>query len=187
MSRILLRVCAVVVLMLLSQACENTKADPAQEAAVRQSVNAYLQALAKAYSDVSVAPIEDLATNREIEDVRKILKQLVSTGDRLEAKLLSVDFGNISVFRGINATVTTTEVWDVTRYDEGTGVEKGHNPASVQKSVLQLRLIDGKWKVLARRVMETQGASKWKMPSGAEEPTPPAETEDTGSAQGDPS
>jgi len=64
MSRLLLRVCAVSVLVLLSQACENTRADPAQEAAVRQSVNAYLQALAEAYSEVSVEPIKDLATNR---------------------------------------------------------------------------------------------------------------------------
>lgn len=165
------------------QGCEDTKPSPAVESAIRETVTDYLNALAQAYSSLSVEPIENIATAREIADVRKILRQLLSTGDRLDAKLLSVDFEAISVFRSLNATVSTTEVWDVSRYDSGTGVEKGRNPASVQKSVLQLRLIDGKWRVVARRVMETQGGSKWKMPEkGA--PGPKADTKEESSGSG---
>jgi len=164
----------LLIVVLVGQGCEDTKPSPAADDEIRGAVTLYLHQLAEAYSNLSVAPIESIATAREVSDVRKILKQLVSTGDRLEAKLLSVDFDAVSVFREVNATVTTTEVWDVTRYDSGTGIEKGRNPTSVQKSVLQLRLIDGRWRVVARRVMETQGGSKWTVPDHGEKAQSPA-------------
>jgi hypothetical protein len=54
----------------------------------------------------------------------------------------------MSVFRGINATVRLIEVWDVKRYDAFTGREKGRNPSSLQNSIIQMRLIDGRWVVV---------------------------------------
>jgi hypothetical protein len=42
-------------------------------------------------------------------------------------------------------------VWDVVRYDALTGVEKGRIDGSVQEAVLQLRLVDGRWRVIGRK------------------------------------
>jgi len=170
--------------VILLSGCERTTPTAEETEACKKVTTEYLHALAEAYSSLSVDPIKELATPREIEDVRRLLRGLAGTGDRIEAKLLSVEFSQITVFRNINATVSTTEVWDVIRYDAGTGREKGRNPASVQTSILQLRLIDGQWKVLARRVMETQGKSKWKIDSGpmgepTPEPTPGESPEDS--------
>lgn len=161
MKTFLFRLTALVLGLCVLQGCENTEPKPVEDQAIRQAVTTYLNALAESYSSFSVEAIKNLASAREVEDVRRLLQGLVSTGDRLEAQLLSVAFEKISVFRQLNATVRTTEVWDVSRYDAGTGVEKGRNPTSVQQSILQLRLIDGKWKIVARRVLETQGGSKW--------------------------
>jgi hypothetical protein len=56
----------------------------------------------------------------------------------------------MSVFRGINATVRVVEVWEITRYDAATGEQRGHFDNAIQRTLLQLRLVDGTWLVVGR-------------------------------------
>ena len=149
--------------ILITTGCEDTTPDPQARMAVEQAVTTYLHALTEAYSSLSIEPIDDLATGSEVQGVRKMLRGLAGTGDRVEARLLSVDFTRIDVFREINATVATTEVWDVTQFDAFNGREKGRNPTSIQDSIIQLRLIDGRWMVTGRRVIGQEAGTRWKM------------------------
>jgi len=145
--------------------CENTEPSPEQRQEIERVVIAYLHLLADAYSSMDPGLLAEHATGREIAEVREMLVVLASSGDRMQAKLLRADVVDLFVFRGINATVKLLEVWDITRFDAYTGREKGRNPASVQNSIIQLRLIEGEWKVTGRRVLETQSG-------GAPTPTP---------------
>ncbi|MCD4749027.1 MAG: hypothetical protein K8R59_06615, partial [Thermoanaerobaculales bacterium] len=127
--------------------------------------------LAESYSSLNVKSLEEHATRPEIQEVHKMLRGLAGTGDRVEARLLSVDFTRIDVFRMVNATVATTEVWDVTRFNAFDGREKGRNPTSIQDSIIQLRLVKGVWLVTARRVIGQEAGPRWRV----ETPIPTAE------------
>lgn len=156
-------------MLILLAGCENTTPKPEVRADIELTVTTYLHALTRAYSTLSVEPLDGLAVGSEIGDVRKMLRGLAGTGDRVEARMLEVDFSRVEVFREVNATVATTEVWDVTRYDAFNGREKGRNPTSIQDSIMQLRLVEGRWVVTARRVLGQEAGPRWRVdePDGA--------------------
>ncbi len=136
--------------------CENTTPSAEERAAVETAVSEYLGALASAYSTFDLRPLDGLASPNEIAAVRKLIRRLGTTGDRLDSHLLLFEVDDMEIFREINATVRLVEVWDVLRYDATTGVEKGHTPNSIQYSLLQLRLVDNKWIVVGRSVLRRE-------------------------------
>jgi len=150
------RVMALGLLALLPalEGCEKLDPDPEDRLEIEAAVRGYLERLAEAYSSLDVGKLEGSATANEIAAVQQQLRTLASSGDRVHATLLQVDVTTIQMFRVVNASVETTEVWDVTRYDVYTGHEKGRNTASVQRALLQLRRVDGTWLVSARAVVE---------------------------------
>jgi len=158
MDRLLRRASALalVVAVLAAAGCEDTTASPAQREALDRAVAGYLGALAKSYSTLDVKPLEEWASPIEIATVRRILKSLVTTGDRVEATLREYEIDRVAVFRGINATVWTVEVWDLVRYDAFTGIEKGRTDGSVQQTMLQLRQVEGRWMVVARSMVKEE-------------------------------
>lgn len=136
---------------LLAAACENTEPKPAERQAVEAAVRGYLDALAEAYSTLDPSALEGHASPNEIAAVRKLLEELLqSTGDRVDASLTGFEIESMSVFRSINATVRLVEVWDITRYGAATGIEKGRFESTIQYTLLQLRLVDGRWLVVGR-------------------------------------
>ena len=160
--------------MLLGSACEDTAPTPAEREAVEIAVRSYLEAKAEAYSTLNLEPLEGVASPNEILAVRKLLTQLAQSGDRVDSTLIGIEIDDMSVFRGINATVRLYEVWDVKRYDAFTGREKGRNPSSLQNTIIQLRLIEERWVVV--------GWSLLKIPTpvnaGEEAPTSEGEAGD---------
>jgi len=160
------------VLALVTQGCEDTTPSEEQHAAIEKALHGYLGQLAEAYSGLDASVLENHATGGEIASVQRLLNTLATSGDRVESDLLGLEFEDIQVFREVNATVRLMEVWDVGRYDAYTGHEKGRNPGSIQHSLIQLRLMDGRWMVTARRVLETEGQSKWTVPTPAPDETP---------------
>jgi hypothetical protein len=139
--------------MLVAAGCENTDPTPAQREAVETAVRGYLFALAEAYSTLNTGVLEGHASPNEILAVRKLLRQLAQTADRIDAELIGFEVESMSVFRHINATVRLIEVWDVTRYGAFDGREKGRNPSSLQSTLLQMRLVDGTWIVVGRSIL----------------------------------
>ncbi len=156
---------------LLGAACEDTTPSPELRAELEGVVKRYLLQLATAYSEMDASLLEGYATESEIRDTAKLIRQLGWSGDRVEATLLGVEFKDVRVFREINASVSLIEVWDIRRIDPATGREKARNPHTVQNSFIQLRKIEGKWMVTARRVQETNRPGKWKVVTPAPTPT----------------
>ena len=149
-------VAAMLVAALAMTACEDTTPDPEVAAAVERTVAAYLGALADSYSNLDVEPLKEWASPNEVLRVRNLLEGLARTGDRVDSTLLGYEVDYLEVFRDINATVRLVEVWDVVRYDAFSGEVKGRTPSSIQRSVLQLRLVDGRWIVIGRTVLERE-------------------------------
>ncbi len=171
---VMMKVAAVAMLAVtavLTAGCENTKPSPEVRKEIVSAVRTYLDRLAEAYSNMDATVLEGYATESEIKDTAALLHKLRASGDRVEASLLRMDVLDVQVFRVVNATVTLLEVWDVRRLDFYTGKEKGRNAGTVQHSIIQLRKIDGKWMVTARRVQETNKPGGWKVatPAPAEE------------------
>ncbi len=162
-------ICGIVALALGGLiACEKTEPDTEERGAIEASVKGYLNALAEAYSDLNTTPLEGWASPQEIAAVRKLLKGLVSTGDRVESSLRGVEFESLEIFREVNATVTLVEIWDIVRVDAFSGREKGDNLGSVQNTILQMRLVDDRWMVTARRVIGDGSKPRWNVTT----PTP---------------
>ena len=165
-------VIALTLVIFFAAACENTDPNPEEREAIETAVRGYLQALAKAYSTLDPNVLDGHASPNEKAAVHKLLKDLlVKTGDRIEAELVGHDVQSMSVFRGINATVRQIEVWNITRYGATDGIEKGRTENSIQNTLLQMRLVEDRWIVVGRSIMEQ------------ETPIPeadPASTEDEG-------
>ena len=168
-----------VVGLLAAFGCENTEPSPEVRAELEAVAERYLNTVAEAYSAGDASLLEGQATRREVLDTAKLLRDLRMTGDRVEATLLSVDVQSVDVFRRVNATLSLLEVWDVRRIDASTGEEVDRNPRAIQESVLQLRKIDGEWKVIARRVKATNRPSNVPFPT----PQPEADPGDAPSAE----
>jgi hypothetical protein len=157
--------------MLAAVGCENTDPSPDERALIEQAVGGYLNALAEAYSTLDTSALEGHASPNEIAAVRKLLKELLqNTGDRIDAQLTGFDIETISVFRGINASVRLIEVWDITRYGAADGIEKGRFESTVQRTLLQLRLIDGHWLVVGRSNLEQFTPVPETQPTAVENP-----------------
>lgn len=157
--------------MIAAVGCENTDPNPEERQLIEEAVGGYLNALAEAYSTLDTSVLEGHASPNEIAAVHKLLKELLqNTGDRIDAQLTGFDIETMSVFRGINATVRVIEVWDITRYGAANGVEKGRFESTVQRSLLQLRLIDGQWIVVGRSNLEQSTPVPQPEPSPAENP-----------------
>lgn len=151
-----LGVLAIVGMLLPVAACEDTRPTDEERAAVQEVVGRYLNALADAYTTYDTASLEGLASPNEIAAVRKLLRTLAQTGDRVESTLRVYEVEHLEIFREINATVRLIEVWDVVRYDATTGEVKGRTPDSIQYSLLQLRLVEGRWIVVGRSVLKRE-------------------------------
>ena len=156
----------VLLAMLFTAACENTEPSPEVRLEIETAVTGYLDALADAYSTLDVSVLEGHASPNEVAHVKKLLTELLQkTGDRLDAEMVGFDIQSMSVFRSINATVRLWEVWDITRVGAADGIEKGHT-TSIQHTIIQMRMVDGRWICIGRSIMSQE------TPIPDEEPSP---------------
>jgi len=149
-------VAVILALALVGAGCTGAEPDPEERAAVELTVRNYLDGLAKAYSSLNLEHLEPYASPVEIRNVRNLLQQLANSGDRVEASLVGIEFTGFDIFRQVNASVALVEVWDIVRFDALNGREKGRTNGSVQSTIIQLRRIDGDWKVIGRSVIDRE-------------------------------
>jgi hypothetical protein len=111
------------------------------------------------------------ASPNEIAYVQKLLTDLLQkTGDRLDADMVGFEIQSMSVFRSINATVRLVEVWDITRFGAADGIEKGRTENSIQNTLLQMRLVEGRWICIGRSIMSQETPIPDEKPSQTEGP-----------------
>lgn len=142
--------------LLVAVGCGTEGASPEQRAAVEAAVREYLDALSTTYAEMDPSALESHASPNEIQHVDTMLRTLAQGGDRLEARLLGIEFEAVEVFRSVNATVRLVEIWDVGRYDAFSGRETGRNAESIQSTLIQLRRVDGSWIVVGRSIMSQE-------------------------------
>jgi Arc/MetJ family transcription regulator len=148
---------ALSMVMLFASACEDTGGTAEEREAIETAVREYLGALAEAYSTLDPNVLDGHASPNEKAAVHKLLKELLQkSGDRIDAELVGYDVQSMSVFRGINATVRLIEVWNITLYGATDGIEKGRTPNSIQNTLLQMRLVEGRWIVIGRSIMQRE-------------------------------
>ena len=157
--------------MLFTAACENTDPTPEERIAVEAAVRGYLFALAEAYSTLDINVLEGHASPNEIAFVQKLLTDLLQkTGDRIDADMVGFEIQSMSVFRSINATVRLVEVWDIMRFGAADGIEKGRTENSIQNTLLQMRLVEGKWICIGRSIMSQETPIPDENPALTEDP-----------------
>jgi hypothetical protein len=83
--------------------------------------------------------------------------------------MVGFEVQSLSVFRSINATVRLLEVWDITRVGAADGIEKGRTN-SIQNTLLQMRLVEGKWICVGRSIMTQETPVPEEPPSATGEP-----------------
>lgn len=149
----------VVVFAVAASSCGSSEPNPEDRAAVEDCVRGYLTALARSYETLDLSHLDDYASPVEIRNVRNLLQQLANSGDRVEATLVGIEATGLDIFRGVNASVALVEVWDIVRFDALNGREKGRTDGSVQNTLIQLRRIDGEWKVIGRHIVDRETGS----------------------------
>jgi hypothetical protein len=149
-------VVSIVIVLMATSGCDTGTPDPAVRADLERTIDGYLNALAESYTNLDISPLQEWASPNEVQAVRKLLTDLARTGDRIQSTMRGYHIENLEMFREINAAARVVEVWDVVRFDAFTGVEKGRTPDSIQYTILQLRLIDGRWMVVGRSILQRE-------------------------------
>lgn len=146
---------AVLALSMSLAACETDQPTPAEREAITSLTRAFLQSLARSYSEMDVKYLEGIAAPRYVNETYDAIMTLRANGDRLDPVLVNLEITDLKVLRHANAYVFCTETWDTRRLDVVSGQLKGHDPHSVLHSAIQMKLIQKRWVVLYREVEET--------------------------------
>lgn len=158
-----LRVAAACLVVLLLGACERDVPTAEEREAITNLTRAFLLALAQAYSTMDTKPLEGLAAPRLINETWDGILTLRANDDRLDPVLVELTITDIKVLRHANAYVFCTERWDTKRLSVDGSVLKGHDPASVLHSVIQMKKLEGRWVVLYREVEETATGPRFRV------------------------
>lgn len=91
-----------------------------RRAALEETVREYNRLLVQGFAEMDMAVLEPVATQEQAEREYVYLAALGEGRMRLEATLISIEFGPVGS-SGATSTVETTEVWDYRRVDIDTG------------------------------------------------------------------
>jgi hypothetical protein len=141
----------VAMLAAAALACSpSTEQRRVQEEEIRQAIAGYLPRLAEAYDTGDAEVLRDLAVAREVARVANSIEDLASQGLAFHPRLKQLTIETFKVWRHVNATATTVEVWDVDKRVVGTDRVLSQAQDLSQRVHYQLRLRDGVWQVFYR-------------------------------------
>ena len=124
-------------------------------AAIEEVVRAYLPAIAEAYTNGNVLPLQELAVPKEIARVKMRRAELEERGQVFEPEFKDLDIEKIAVWKYSNAVVTTVEVWDIRSYSLGSHVLLQEVIDQRSRVKYQLKRKDEGWKIIYRELAET--------------------------------
>lgn len=144
---------SIAVALLLAAACQNDEARVEEErAAIEAMLRTYLPKLARAYATLDAEVLRPQAVNREVASVQARIDDLGRQGRQVRSELRSVTVEELEIERGVNAYVTTHEVWDLRVFALGTDARLSEELGQVNRVRYQLRKEDGRWQVLFREI-----------------------------------
>lgn len=142
---------------LLTGACGG--ASPEEAGANRDEIEAfleeYLPRMAEAYRTGEVEALEAYATQKERAAISTRVREMARSGQILAPELESVAVEDVTVWSGVNAFVTTVEVWDVRVLASGTETVVRDELNQPNRVKYQLKREDGRWRVFGRQLEET--------------------------------
>lgn len=143
----------IAVALLLVAACQDDEAQVEEErAAIESMLRTYLPKLARAYATLDAEVLRPQAVNREVAGVQTRIDDLGRQGRQVRPELRSVTVEELDIERGLNAYVTTHEVWDLRVFALGTDARLSEELGQVNRVRYQLRKEDGRWQVLFREI-----------------------------------
>lgn len=139
--------------LLLGAACRDAEVQEEEErAAIEAMLQTYLPKLARAYETLDAEVLRPQAVNREVASVQARIDDLGREGRQVRPELRSVTVEELEIERGVNAHVTTHEVWDLRVFALGTDASLSEELGQVNRVRYQLRKEGGRWQVLFREI-----------------------------------
>ena len=122
--------------------------------AIQATLEEYLPAFAEAYGSGNLEPLRQWTVERELSGLQRRVTRLLEEGLALEPELVEVTVESVEVWSHSNAYATTLEVWNLRYYSTGAHVLFDEQLGTRQRVKYQLKLEDGRWRILYREVSE---------------------------------
>lgn len=113
--------------------------------------DAYLPRLADAYRTGDIEVLRGYASEKEMATLYKLISDLMAEEGRfISSELKSYEIEEINIWRHSNATVRTTELWDVQTVASGSDTVMSEMLDQRHRVVYQLKRTDEGWRVILR-------------------------------------
>jgi len=124
----------------------------ARKQEIRQDLEAYLARLAEAYASGDAEMLGGLAVKKEVASVAKLIGDLANQGLAYRPRLKQLTLEGVTVWREVNATATTLEVWDIDKVVLGSERVLSQVRDQPHRVRYLLKRREGSWQVLYRQV-----------------------------------
>lgn len=138
-----LRVYPLLLFFLIS-GCKTSVTDP-ETSLIETTIRRYNRALADAYRDMSVDPLQGIASEREIGKVNMILMGFRAKNQYMETELKGIEFERIERKGTDSAEVETEESWRFRHLDKKTAQEVKPWVQEEYKLLYHMAKKDGSW------------------------------------------
>lgn len=128
-------------------------------AEIEALLDAYLPRLADAYRTGDIEVLRGYASEKEMATLYKLISDLMAEKGRfISSELKSYEIEEINIWRHSNATVRTTELWDVQTVASGSDTVMSEMLDQRHRVVYQLKRTDEGWRVIlrSRQASETE-------------------------------
>ncbi len=145
-------VCLVVSLVLLVSGCapESVEEQAADRELVLATLKSYLALLSEGYATGNLEPMRQLAAEKEVATVAKLVSDYARQGMRIDAQLKEITLEDLTVWSSNNAYATTVEVWDLRKRVVGTDRLLSEALGRTHRVKYQLKRRAEGWQVLYR-------------------------------------
>lgn len=145
-ARVIVRGISLLFFLVLVSSCNPAIKDP-EVSILETSIRRYNRALADAYKEMSVDPLQGIASEREIGKVNMIIMGFRAKNQYMESGLKWIEFKEIKRNKEDSADVETKEAWRFRYIDKKTGQEVKPWAEAEYKLIYHMRKNEGKWLV----------------------------------------
>lgn len=148
--------------------------------AVRQTVMAYTEALARGFETLDMNALNQVATEEQATQAFFLMAALGESRVRMTSELKDIEFGEVTFAEEGQASATTTETWDYDHISIDTSETVRSERGVVYRLRYDLALTDGRWFVTNVTCIDETPESEESTPGippggpGSEESTPSA-------------
>jgi len=140
--------------------------------AVRQTVMAYTEALARGFETLDMNALNQVATEEQATRAFFLMAALGESRVRMVSELQDIEVGEVTFLQEGQASVTTTETWDYDHISIDTTETARSERGVVYRLRYDLALTDDRWFVTNVTSLDELPESEESTPSAGETQTP---------------